>query len=147
MQNVSQRANPAPPEASENANAVARVDRAIRELADVGHLRREPESTPEVVTDVSFVRRVAGASLTELQNVIWDLQHLHDFLHSEGERIQREISTFGRLSQTAMGSTRIIADNIVKWKEAADSSAHELEKRRAETERANAKGPVAADAR
>jgi hypothetical protein len=146
MQNVSQRANLAPPEGSENANAkpVPRVDGAIREVVrQDGGLRREPESTTQVGTDInSLVQRVAGVSLGELQNVISDLQHLHDCLHGEGERIQREISTYVQLSQTAMGSTRFIADNIVHWKQAADSTAHPLEKRSAETVRASAKDTV-----
>jgi hypothetical protein len=147
MQNVSQRANLAPAEGSENANAkpVPRVDGAIRDVVrqDGGHLRREPEGTTQVGTDInSLVQRVAGVSLGELQNVISDLQHLHDCLHGEGERIQREISTYVQLSQTATASTRFIADNILHWKQAADSTGHALEKRRAETARANAKGPV-----
>jgi ABC-type transporter Mla subunit MlaD len=138
------------PEASENANAkpVAAVDGDMRQFVrqDAGHLPRKPESATEVVTDInSLIQRVAGASLSELQNVIRDLQHLHDFLHSEGERIQREISTYVQLSQTTMGSTKIIADNITQWSEAAESTAHALEKRRAEI--ANAKAPVAAVAR
>src|ERR1700687_5963882 len=138
MQHVSQRGNLAPPEGSGNGNAnpVPRVDGAIRDVVrqDGGHLRREPESTTQVGTDINLiVQRVAGVALGELRNVISDLQQLHDCLHGEGERVQREISNYVQLSQTAMGSTRFIADNIVHWKEAADSTAHALEKRRAET--------------
>jgi len=152
MQSVAQRANLAHPEASENANAkpVAAVDGDMRQFVrqDAGHLPRKPESATEVVADInSLIQRVAGASLSELQNVIRDLQHLHDFVHSEGERIQREISTYVQLSQTTMGSTKIIADNIIQWSEAAESTTHALEKRPVETERANAKAPVAAVAR
>jgi hypothetical protein len=152
MQNITQRANPVLPEASENATAkpVARVDGATREFGrqDIGPMRREPESTTEVVTDTNLlVQKVAGASLAELQNVISELQHLHDFLRSEGERIQREVSTYVQLSQTAMGSTRTIADNIVHWKETAVGTAHALERRGAETERTTPKGPVASGAR
>jgi hypothetical protein len=147
MQNISQRTNPVPPETSENASV---KPGAIREVGrqDVRHLSREPESTTEAVTDInSIVQRFAGASLAELQNVILDLQHLHDFLHSEGERIQREVSTYVQLSKTAMGSTTIIANNIAHWKEVAEGTEHTLEKRRAETERMSAKRPLAADSR
>jgi hypothetical protein len=151
MQNISQRTNPTPPEASASANVipVSRPDGATREFArkDAGPLRREPETTTQVVADInSFVERVAGVSLSELQNVILELQHLHDFLHNEGERIQRELSTYLQLTQTAIGSTRTIATNIVDWKEVADSTAHALEKRRVEPERTNAKGMADADA-
>jgi hypothetical protein len=106
-------------------------------------LRREPESTTQVVTDVnSLVQRVAGVSLTQLQNVIFDLQDLSDFLHSEGERIQGEISNYLRLSQTAMGTSKIVADNIAHWKENAAGTARPLEKRHAEIVRANDVEPV-----
>jgi hypothetical protein len=151
MQNISQRTNPTLPEASANANVipVPRPDGATREFVrkDAAPLRRDPETTTQVVADInSFVERVAGVSLSELQNVILELQHLHDFLHNEGERIQRELSTYLQLTQTAIGSTRTIANNIVDWKEVADSTAQALEKRRAEPERANAKGVAEADA-
>jgi hypothetical protein len=148
MQNISQRTNPTLPEASANANVipVPRPDGATLARKDGGHLRREPETTTQVVADInSFVERVAGVSLSELQNVILELQHLHDFLHNEGERIQRELSTYLQLTQTAIGSTRTIANNIVDWKEVADSTAHALEKRRVEPARANAKGVADAD--
>jgi hypothetical protein len=148
MQNISQRTNPTLPEASANANVipVPRPDGATLARKDGGHLRREPETTTQVVADInSFVERVAGVSLSELQNVILELQHLHDFLHNEGERIQRELSTYLQLTQTAIGSTRTIANNIVDWKEVADSTAHALEKRRVEPARVNAKGVADAD--
>jgi hypothetical protein len=148
MQNISQRTSPTPPEASASANVipVSRPDGAPLARKDAGHSRREPETTTQVVADInSFVERVAGVSLSELQNVILELQHLHDFLHNEGERIQRELSTYLQLTQTAIGSTRTIANNIVDWKEVADSTAHALEKRRVEPERAKAKGAADAD--
>jgi hypothetical protein len=136
MQKIYTRTNPAPLGASENLNAkpVRRTEEALRELAgqDAAQLHREPESTIQVVADVnSLVQRVAGVSLSPLQNVISDLQQLHDFLHTEGERIKHEISQYLHLSQTAMGSTKVIANNILHWKESAHSN---MEKRSAETE-------------
>ena len=41
-------------------------------------------------------------------------------LHAEGQRVQREISGYAQLSQAAMKSTRMIADNVAQWKRAAD---------------------------
>jgi hypothetical protein len=64
---------------------------------------------------------------------------LHDFLHNEGERIQREISDYLQLSQTAMGSTKMITDNIVLWKETATARTRE---KRAATERADFVAPA-----
>jgi hypothetical protein len=168
VQKIYPRTNPAPLEASENANVkpldgeglreFLRQDAAMRRAPEGSTqgvlrrepegstpdvLRREPESTTQVVTDVnSLVQRVAGVSLTQLQNVIFDLQDLSDFLHSEGERIQGEISNYLRLSQTAMGTSKIVADNIAHWKENAAATARPLEKRHAEIERANVAAPV-----
>ena len=146
MQKIYTRTNPAPLDASENSNAkpVPRTEEALRELArqDAVQLRREPESTTQVVTDVnSLIQRVAGVSLSPLQNVISDLQQLHDFLHTEGKRIQQEISQYLHLSQTAMGSTKIIANNILHWKESAHSNVLPLEKRSAEAEAPNIVAP------
>ena len=136
MQKMYPRTNIAPFEVSENSNVipVPQIEEALREFVrqDAAHMRQEPENTTQVVPDVnSLIQRVAGVSLSPLQNVISDLQQLHDFLQNEGERIQREISDYLQLSQTAMGSTKIIADNIVPWKETAHSTARTREKRSA----------------
>jgi hypothetical protein len=141
MQKMYPRTNIAPFEASKDSNAkpTPQIEEALRELSaeNAVHLRHEPENT-KIVPDVnSLIQRVAGVSLSPLQNVISDLQQLHDFLHNEGERIRREIADYLHQSQTAMGSTKIIADNILLWKEAADSGARTLEKRNAATERAD----------
>jgi hypothetical protein len=146
MQKVYPRTNPAPFEASDNSTAkpVTRVEDALREFSRQDASQGlEPENTSQVVPDVnSLIQRVAGVSLSPLENVISDLQQLHDFLHNEGERIQREISDYLQLSQTAMGSTKMIADNIVLWKETAHSTAHTREKRSAATERADFVAPA-----
>ncbi len=36
------------------------------------------------------------------------------------QRVQREISGYAQLSQAAMKSTRMIADNVTQWKGTAD---------------------------
>ena len=65
-------------------------------------------------------QRVAGASLTEISNLIDELETLRDLLHSEGQRVQREISGYAQLSQAAMKSTRVISDNMALWKAGAE---------------------------
>ena len=111
---------------------VQQIDEALRDfvLQDTAHLRREaedvtrgglrPENAAQVVTDVySLVQQVAGVSLDQLDDVIVDLRNLRDFLHREGVRVQREISGFLQLNQAAIGSTKLITDNIRQWKEGA----------------------------
>jgi hypothetical protein len=147
MQKIYPRTNPAPFGASENSNVIPapQIEEALHNTVrqNDGHIRHEPENNSQFVTDVnSLVQRVAGVSLDQLDDVIVDLRQLRDFLHSEGERIQSEISGYLQLSQTAMGSTKMIADNIVLWKETAHSTARTREKRSAATERADIVAPA-----
>jgi hypothetical protein len=118
-----------------NLAVVSEVEAGIRDFVrnDVAYLRRpasgppgskEPvlEQSPEVtVNNVnSLIQRVAGASITEIENLISELESLRDLLHAEGERVQRELSGYAQLSQAAMKSTRMIAENVTQWKGTAD---------------------------
>ena len=121
-------------EEDSNLAAVSEVEAGIRDFVrnDIAYLRRpasvapstetelEP-STEATVTNVnSLIQRVAGTSLAEIENLIAELESLRDLLHAEGQRVQREISGYAQLSQAAMKSTRMIADNVTQWKRAAD---------------------------
>jgi hypothetical protein len=152
VQKVFPRTNPIEASANPGVMTTAQADEALRDfvLQDTAHLRRdaeeptqgnlrrELESATEVATDVnSLVRQVADISLNQMDDVIVDLRNLRDFLHSEGERVRREISGFLQLNQAAMGSTRIIADGIAQWKESAGCAARPRGKEPAETERSD----------
>src|SRR5260370_19645676 len=119
----------------ENLAAVTEVEAGIRDFVrnDVAYLRRPAPgclgsteraletSTEATVNNVnSLIQRVAGTSLSEIENLISELEGLRDLLHAEGQRVQREISGYAQLSQQAMKSTRMIADNVSQWKRAAD---------------------------
>ena len=112
---------------NENLGPAEQVEAAIREFVrlDVTQVRRVPpaqDGSTEVATNInSLVQRVAGSSLREMQNVIWELENLRDFLQSEGERVQREISNYAQLTQAAISSTRTIADNMVPWKKVGEN--------------------------
>ena len=80
----------------------------------------EPSAEATVNNVNSLIQRVAGTSLAEIENLISELESLRDLLHAEGQRVQREISGYAQLSQAAMKSTRMIADNVTQWKRAAD---------------------------
>jgi hypothetical protein len=114
--------------------AVSEVEAGIRDFVrnDIAYLRRAPSmlnstetplepNTEATVNNVnSLIQRVAGTSLGEIENLISELESLRDLLHAEGQRVQREISGYAQLSQAAMKSTRMIADNVAQWKRAAD---------------------------
>jgi exonuclease VII large subunit len=115
-----------------NLDAVSEVEAGIRDFVrnDIAYLRRPtPNGAPEVqeptheatVTNVnSLIQRVAGASLSEIEKLISELESLRELLHAEGQRVQREISGYAQLSQAAMKSTRMISDNVQQWKRSAE---------------------------
>ena len=117
-----------------NIAAVSEVEAGIRDFVrnDVAYLRRPAHvpssadtavesSTEATVNNVnSLIQRVAGTSLSEIENLISELESVRDLLHAEGQRVQREISGYAQLSQAAMKSTRMIADNVAQWKRTAD---------------------------
>jgi hypothetical protein len=122
-------------EEDSNLAAVSEVEAGIRDFVrnDVAYLRRptpsmisaaetelEPNAEATVNNVNSLIQRVAGTSLSEIENLISELESLRDLLHAEGQRVQREISGYAQLSQAAMKSTRMIADNVTQWKRAAD---------------------------
>jgi len=122
MQKFYPRTNPALPDTKENSNS--KPVEAPREMPrpESGVFDRERQSPSQITTQTDFnslISRVSGVSLTPLQSVISDLQQLHDFLHAEEEKLRQDISQYLHLSQTATGSTKMIADNIAQWKEGA----------------------------
>jgi len=127
-------------ETDENLAAVSDVEAGIRDFVrnDVAYLRRpgagmatsnEPALDTNAEATVSsvnsLIQRVAGTSLAEIERLITELEGLRDLLHSEGQRVQREISGYAQLSQAAMKSTRIISENVAQWKKAAENLRHE----------------------
>ena len=126
-----------------NLAAVSEVEAGIRDFVrnDIAYLRRPvpgmvnnssettsaTEAPLEATTEAtvnsvnSLIQRVAGTSLGEIEKLVSELESLRDLLHAEGQRVQREISGYAQLSQAAMKSTRMIADNVTQWKRTADS--------------------------
>jgi hypothetical protein len=116
-----------------NLAAVSEVEAGIRDFVrnDIAYLRRpmsvgsneapiDPNAEATVNNVNSLIQRVAGTSLSEIENLISELDALRELLHAEGQRVQREISGYAQLSQAAMKSTRMIADNVQQWKRTAD---------------------------
>jgi hypothetical protein len=68
----------------------------------------------------TLVRRIAGASMEEIERVTLELQGVRDTLRSEGERVSREISGYANLSHASITAMKVIGDNLKQWKNAAD---------------------------
>jgi hypothetical protein len=101
--------------------AVEQVEGEIRAFVrrDVSAFRRQQtESGGDAAVDNvgSVIDRVAKASIGEIDRVMAELANVRDMLRGEGERVQREISGYASLSQTAMTSMKIIGDSLVQWK-------------------------------
>src|ERR1700689_4467779 len=131
--NVVSKIDSTEPELDTNLAAVSEVEAGIRDFVrnDVVYLRPpmpvnaaeatlDPSAEATVNNVNSLIQRVAGTSLSEIENLISELESLRDLLHAEGQRVQREISGYAQLSQAAMKSTRMIADNVAQWKRAAE---------------------------
>ena len=63
-----------------------------------------------------LIRRVSGQSMEEIDLVIRELENVRDMLRNEGERVNREIAGFARLSHAIMSATKMIADSLQQWK-------------------------------
>ena len=106
----------------DDAPATSEFEGEIREFIrrDVAHLRRpgaEPQTSEQATANInSLLDRVSGSSVTEIDRLIADLRGVRDFLHSEGERVQREIQSYAQLSTVAMTSVKIIAESMGQWK-------------------------------
>jgi CII-binding regulator of phage lambda lysogenization HflD len=90
----------------------AKTNEQVRETA------QGAQAESEAVADSigSLLNRVAGSSVHEINRVIAELQTLRDLLHEEGGRTQREIAKYALLSQSAMQTTNLIAENLAKFK-------------------------------
>ena len=109
---------------------VAEVEGEIRNfvLRDVSTLRQPliDQGSDLMATNVnSLVQRVTTASTQEIDRVILELQTLRDFLQREGDRVQNEVAAYARLSQSALASTKVIADGMAQWKPVSRSARHE----------------------
>lgn len=119
-----------PVQADVETTSVTDVEAGIREFVrnDIAYLRRAPSilnaaesaadaSSEAAVNNVNtLIQRVTGASAHEIDNLIGELENLRALMHEEGQRVQRDLANFAKLSQTAMKSTRIISENLAQWK-------------------------------
>ena len=97
----------------------------IREFVrrDVATLRRQRSegdaaADPAAENLNALIRRVAGASMEEIDRVIHELQGIRDMLRSEGERVSRELSGYASLSHASMTAMKVIGDSLKQWKDA-----------------------------
>ena len=64
----------------------------------------------------SLIERVSGATVTEIDRVIAELQAIRSRLQTEGDRVRREITGYAGLSQSSVATMKVIADTISQLK-------------------------------
>ena len=118
-----------PVKAGKEAQASAmQIEGELGELIrrDVAPLRKPQPVAPHADAAVgqvnSVIDRVSSASVKEIEKLIAELENLRDFVQTEGQRVQREISGYAQMSQSAMSSTKIMVESVAKWKAAIDAA-------------------------
>jgi hypothetical protein len=71
----------------------------------------------------SLIRSVGMTSITDIDNLVSELQEARDYLQSEEERIRAETVRYISLTGAASASVKIIFDALRAWR-TADHSAH-----------------------
>jgi hypothetical protein len=59
-----------------------------------------------------LIRRVAGASMEEIDRVILELQGVRNILRNEGERLSHEIARYASLNRASTTAMKTIADSL-----------------------------------
>ena len=78
--------------------------------------RSRPDATEVNVDHFNvLIERVAGTSVKEIDHLIAELQAVRSYLLAEGERVQRELTTYAQATQAALASVKIIADSMGQW--------------------------------
>jgi hypothetical protein len=96
-----------------------RLEGEIREFVrrDTAAMRRHAESGDTLVTDniCSLLQRVCANSVQEIEEVITRLEILRDGQRDQAARVQRQIEEYASLSQAALHSAKVIAENLRLW--------------------------------
>ena len=112
-----------PPEAAADAEREGSVQEFPRRDTVYRARPAEPPTENMAGHANSIMQRVAVTSVTEIENLIGELERLRDFVRQEGIRLQREIEGYARLSEEATKSTKIIAESVAQWKSALEHMA------------------------
>jgi hypothetical protein len=118
-----------PPKLGDIEEAANPFEGEVREFArrDVGGEPWPRDLTPNAQPNTdhmnALIKRVASASVEEIDRVILELHGVREMLRGEGERVSREIATYASLSQAAMTAMKVIGDSLTQWKNAPSRSA------------------------
>jgi len=106
-----------------NFQPLAANEAIEQEVPDLGGA--EQLSAPMIESDqelASLIRSVGMTSITDIDNLVSELQEARNYLHSEGERIRAEIARYTALTGAASASVKIIFDAVRVWRKAGHSA-------------------------
>jgi len=92
----------------ENIHELARGSSAVFRPGEASDVEMSPDSL------AGLLRQVSEASTREIENLTGDLQAVRKKLHTDGDRIQRDIAEYGELAQQVMQLTKIISESVKK---------------------------------
>jgi hypothetical protein len=111
----------------------AKASKAIQERPqefprhDVPTDYRPLEPAENVGADAnSLLLGVVGASVSEIESLIRQLEQLRDFMSQKSHYIQREVEDYGRLSDEVTASIKIIAEGVSHLNEANIAESHSV---------------------
>ena len=78
------------------------------------------DETPNIALTVpsdvnTFLERMSGLSLAEMDKAIQELQKARNFVRNERERLRLEIAEHLRLTKAAMGSAKAVSENVARF--------------------------------
>jgi hypothetical protein len=98
------------------------IEEEVHDLAG-GEQLSEPMIEDNEQGLASLIRSVGLTSITDIDNLVSELQEAKNYLQSEGERIRAETVRHIALTGAASASVKIIFDALRAWR-TADHSAH-----------------------
>jgi hypothetical protein len=66
----------------------------------------------------SLIRSIGMTSITNIDNLVGELQEARNFLQSEGERVRAEVARYAALAEAASASVTTIFDVLRAWRTA-----------------------------
>lgn len=84
----------------------------LRQSEGAGH-----SNAPAAENLNSLIRRIAAASMDDIDSVNRELEGIREVLRNEGERVRQEIAGYVRLSQASMAAMTLISESVRQWKD------------------------------
>ena len=98
-----------------------------RDISFRQRLRPLPAANAGAEHLIELIHRVSNTTAAEIEGVIAELQSTRDALRSEGEHLQRQISNYARMSQTARSLTTVIVEGLQQFPPPTAQTRHETD--------------------